>query len=225
MTRLAATLAAAFALALAIPLTLSAQTAIGGELTPFRDTSMLKLPPGERAAIFDFEDLECPACAHAFPITHMAIEKYKIKLIRHDFLIQGHPWSPTAATIARYLQDKVSPEVAEQYRRDIFQNQMGIASKDDLEGYSRKWFSSHKLQMPFVVDPTGRFGLEVQADCNLGDRLGVRETPTIIVLGPRGWIQVKNIEQLYVAIDEVLAQKPLPTAAVHKTTTSTSKPK
>ncbi len=215
-----ATVALACVVALAAPSLLHAQVAVGGQVTPFRDTSMLKLPAGEKAAIFDFEDLECPACAHAFPITHLAIEKYKIPLIRHDFLIPGHPWSPTAAVTARYLQDKVSPVVAEQYRRDVFANQMSIAGKDDLEAFTRKWFTGHKLQEPFVMDPNGLFTQEVQQDCNLGDRLGVHETPTIIVLGPRGWIQVKNVEQLYSAIDEALAQSPVKPAAhtAHKTT-------
>jgi len=212
MTRFSAVLA----FVLAVPAVLSAQTAVGGEVTPFRDTSMLVLPKGDKVAIYDWEDLECPACANAFPITHMAIEKYHIKLIRHDFLIPGHPWSPTAAVIARYLQDKVKPEVAEQYRRDVFQNQSGIGSKDDLEAYSRKWFNTHNIPFPFVVDPSGLLTQEVEADVNLGNRLGLHETPTIIVVGPRAWIQVKNVEQLYVAIDEALAQKPLPTTAVHK---------
>jgi protein-disulfide isomerase len=199
-------LALAAALALAVPVASRAQTAVGGQVTNFRDTSMLKLPAGDRAAIFDFEDLECPACAHAFPITHTAIERYHIPLIRHDFIIPQHTWSRQAAITARYLQDKVSPEVAEQFRRDTFAAQMSIAGPDDLQNYTRKWFATHKIPQPFEIDPSGRFAAEVQADCTLGDRLGLHETPTIIVLAPHGWIQVKDVTQLYSAIDEALAQ-------------------
>ncbi len=208
--------ALAAALALAVPGAAHAQTAVGGQVTNFHDTSMLKLPAGDRAAIYDFEDLECPACAHAFPITHAAIERYHIPLIRHDFIIPSHTWSRQAAITARYLQDKVSPEVAEQYRRDVFANQMSIASPDDLQNFTRKWFASHKIPQPFEVDPSGRFAAEVQADCTLGERLGVHETPTIIVLAPHGWIQVKDVTQLYSAIDEAMAQSPAKPAA-HKT--------
>ncbi len=39
---------------------------------------MVKPPAGARVAIYEFEDLECPACAHAYPIVHAAIDKYKI---------------------------------------------------------------------------------------------------------------------------------------------------
>jgi protein-disulfide isomerase len=199
----------ALALTLAVPTALKAQNAVPpGQGDAFKDTSMLKLPAGQRAAIFDFEDLECPACARAFPITHSAIDHYKIPLLRHDFLIPGHIWSRDAAITARYLQDKVSPELAEQFRRDVFANQVSIASKDDLQAYTRKWFQTHNQQLPFVMDPSGRFIAEVQADDTLGQRLGVRETPTIIVLAPHGWIQVKDITQLYSVIDSALAETP-----------------
>jgi protein-disulfide isomerase len=211
--------ALAAAIALTVPSALQAQTAVGGQVSNFRDTSMLKLPAGDKAAIFDFEDLECPACAHAFPITHAALDRYKIPLIRHDFIIPSHTWSRQAAITARYLQDKVSPQTAEEFRRDVFASQTSIAGPDDLQAYTRKWFSSHKIPQPFEIDPSGRFAAEVQADCTLGDRLGLHETPTIIVLAPHGWIQVKDVSQLYSAIDMALAQsagqKPAPAHKAH----------
>jgi protein-disulfide isomerase len=218
MNRLA-TLALAAALVSASPAVLHAQNAIpAGQGDVFKDTSMLKLPAGQRAAIFEWEDLECPACAHAFPITHGAIEHYKIPLYRHDFVIPGHIWSRDAEITARYLQDKVSPETAEQFRRDVFAAQISIASKDDLQAFTQKWFAAHHLQMPFVMDPAGRFAAEVQADVTLADRLGLRETPTIIVLSPHGWTQVKDINQLYFAIDQALAQTASSKPTAHKTT-------
>lgn len=213
---------AQFALAAALSLTLTtaveAQNAVPpGRGDPFKDTSMLKLPAGQKAAIYDFEDLECPACARAFPITHAAIEHYKIPLYRHDFLIPGHIWSRDAALTARYLQDKVSPEVAEKYRGDVFAHQITIASRDDLQTYTRNWFAANKLQQPFAVDPSGRFAAEIQADITLADRLGVRQTPTIIVLAPNGWTQVIDITQLYTVIDNALAQTPTRSAPSHAT--------
>ena len=221
MTRFAR-IALAAAIALALPAGFSGvlhaqESAPPGQGQAFRDTSMLKLPAGQKAAIFDFEDLECPACAHAFPITHAAVERYKIPLIRHDYLIPGHMWSKDAAVTARYLQDKVSPTLAEEYRRDVFANQMSIASKDDLQAFTRKWFQTHGQQMPFVMDPTGRFIAEVQSDVSLGERLGVRKTPTIIVLSPHGWTEIVDVSKLYTVIDEALAESPAP-AAKRRTT-------
>ncbi len=181
----------------------------------FKDTAILKeaeatLPAGKKVAIYDFEDLECPACAHAFPIVHEAVERYKIPLIRHDFPLAQHYWSRDAAITARYLQDKVSKEAAEQYRRDVFANQNAIASKDDLNSYTRKWFAEHKQvgNIPFVMDPSGLFAAEVQADSRLGERIGLIHTPTIFVLYPRGWVQVTDVSQLYTVLDNAIAQSP-----------------
>ena len=175
---------------------------------PYKDTSVLKVPAGARVAIYDFEDLECPACSHAFPIVHAAIERYHIPLIRHDFPLQMHVWSRDAAITARYLQDKVSPQTAEQFRGDVFKSQANISSKDDLQSYTRKWFESHKLQMPFVMDPSGRFAAEVQADQTLGERIGLQHTPTIFVLYAKGWVEVQDVTQLYSVIDNALAASP-----------------
>jgi protein-disulfide isomerase len=213
MTRLSA-LAFAATLVLSAPVVLNAQNSVPpGQGQGFKDTSMLKLPAGQRAAIFDFEDLECPACSHAFPVTHTAVEHYKIPLYRHDFLIPGHQWSRDAAITARYLQDKVSPEMAEKFRGDVFAAQQSIASKDDLQAFTQKWFGAHGQQVPFAADPSGRFMAEIQSDITLGERLGVHKTPTIVVLSPKGWTEVVDLTQLYVVIDAALAETPAKASA------------
>src|ERR1700734_903972 len=163
--------------ALALSLTAvsaKAQIAVPSSQQPdhFRDTSMLVPPPGAKVAIIEWEDLQCPACAHAFPFVHMAVDHYKIPLVRYDFLIPGHMWSREAAIYARYLQDKVSPELATQYRREVFASQFQIA-------------------------PTGELARQVNAEVALGNKLGLTETPTIVVVTPKGWIQVKDVSDMY----------------------------
>jgi protein-disulfide isomerase len=206
---------ATFTVAVLLSPAVLAQSAVGGKGDTFKDTSILKLPAGQRAAILEFEDLECPACAHAAPIVKQAIDKYKIPLLRHDFPLSQHIWSRDAAVLARYLQDKVNPELAEQYRLDVFANQTSISSKEDMQNFSRSWFQKHGQVMPFSLNPV--FAAEVQSDATLGERLGVQHTPTIMVLGPRGWVQIVDIAQLYSVIDTTLAETP---AAVVKPTSS-----
>ena len=172
----------------------------------FKDTSMVKPPIGARVAIYEFEDLECPACARAFPIVHAAIERYKIPLVRHDFPLKMHIWSFDAAVTARYLQDKVSLKIAEDFRRDVFANQMSIASKDDLETFTRRWFQTHGQSMPFVMDPSGLFAQEVRSDYTLGERIGLTQTPTIFVVTNKGWIQIMDPTLLYQTIDTAMAE-------------------
>jgi protein-disulfide isomerase len=166
---------------------------------------MLKPPAGAKVAVFEWEDLECPACAHAFPFVHQAVAHYHIPLQRYDFLIPGHVWSHEGAVYARWMQDKISPDVATDYRRQVFASQFRIASQDDLKQFTQTFLQQHGKQMPFVVDPTGEFDREVQADVELGRKLGLNETPTIIVVSPHQWIQVKDVSQLYAAIDQAEA--------------------
>ena len=184
----------------------SAQTSVPpNQVSSFKDTSIFKPPVGSKVAILEFEDLECPACAHAFPIVHVAINQYHIPLVRHDFPLKMHIWSHDAAVIARYIQDKISPDLAMEYRREVFASQYQISSKDDLHNFTQKFFTANHQQMPFVIDPTGQFTREVDADEMLGEKVGLQETPTIIVVTNKGWIQVKDVSQLYSAIDQAEA--------------------
>ncbi len=177
-----------------------------GKGNSFRDTSMVKPPAGAKVAIYEFEDLECPACARAFPIIHAAVEHYKIPLVRHDFPLKMHVWSLDAAITARYLQDKVSPKTAETFRGDVFASQTAIASKDDLANFTRHWFQTHGLNMPFVMDPAGLLAAEVQADYTLGERIGLSQTPTIFVVSNKGWTQIMDPSLTYQTIDAALAE-------------------
>ena len=204
-------------LLLTLPLAARAQESVPpGTGDRFKDTSPLKLPAGARVAIYEFEDLECPACSRAFPVVHAAIDRYKIPLIRHDFPLPQHTWSRDAAITARYLQDKVSPQTAEEYRRDVFASQAGINSLDDQHAFTRHWFTEHHLQMPFALGPDSLFAAEVQADYTLGERIGLIHTPSIFVLYSKGWVQVTEVTQLYTTLDSALAQSPTPAPATAK---------
>jgi len=186
----------------------------GTTLETFKDTSMLKPPAGAKVAICVFEDLQCPACAQAYPVEHQAAAHYNIPIVRRDFPLPGHIWSFDAAVWARYLQDKVSPKTADDYRSAVFAAQRGIASKDDMLKVTRNFFQTHGLQMPFVPDPTGQFKKEVEADRDLGDKLGVKFTPSITVVTQHEWVHVTEIDSLYATIDELMAKvKAEPSAA------------
>src|SRR5882757_2891608 len=206
----------AAALLLALPASVLAQSA-------YRDTSMLRAPAGVPVAIYEFEDLECPACAHAFPVVHAAVEKYKIPLIRHDFPLKMHIWSFDAAVIARYIQDKISPQAAEDYRRAVFASQQSIASKEDLTAFTQKYFQSHGRALPMIVDPNGLFAAEVRADQTLGERINLHQTPSIFIVTQKGFTEVTDVTQLYAMVDTAIADNPAPAKAAAKPRTTAHK--
>lgn len=148
----------------------------------FRDTTVLRPPQGSNVALIVFEDLGCPACARAHPYEMQTVEKTHVKLLRYDFPLPAHIWTFDGAVFARYIQEKVSPKLADQFRSDVFASQSMINSKDDIYQFTAQWLKSHGHTMPAKVDPNGQFAKEVQADVDLGQRLNVEFTPTVVVV-------------------------------------------
>lgn len=195
---------AVFSAALAAAVSAGAQTSVPpNQVSPFKDTSMLKPPAGQKVAILEWEDLECPACGHAFPIVHEALNHYHIPIVERDFPLNMHIWSKKAALYARYMHDKISPDFALEYRREVFASQYRLSSQDDLDQFTRTYMSKAGKQLPFAFDPI--FQKEIDEDFHLGEKLGINETPTIIVATSKHWIQVKDVSQLYNAIDQAMA--------------------
>jgi protein-disulfide isomerase len=176
---------------------------------PVQDTSALKPPAGARVAIVEFDDLECPACAHANPILKAAAAKYNIPWIRHDFLIPSHIWSRNAAIRARWF-DTQSKALGDEYRDEVFANQTYIYNLAMLSQFTEKFAQSHGIAMPFAIDPQGKLEAEVQADNDLGKRTGITMTPSIFIVTANSkgapFIRVNNVDQdLYQDIDQAMA--------------------
>lgn len=192
----------------------------------FVDTSILRPPTGAKVAIIVFEDLGCPHCAVAHPIELQAAEQLHVPIVRYDYPLAYHIWTFEGAVCARYLQEKVSPKVAEQFRADVFASQSMIESKEDIQHFMQHWMQQHGLTMPAAIDPTGALAAKVQADYNLGVRLNIGETPTLVVVSRDNYQIVcgndnaRDPKQLFPVIRAALTQTgpaPAPTAA-HKST-------
>ena len=178
--------------------------------TQIKDASALKPPPGARVAIVEFDDLECPACAHANPILKKASEQYRIPWIRHDFLIPAHIWSRNAAIRARWF-DTQRKGLGDEYRDAVFANQNSIYNLAMLSQFTEKFARDHGIALPFAIDPLGKLEAEVQADSDLARRMGLTLTPSIFVVmaGSKGspYIQVQHVDtDLYPAIDQAMRQ-------------------
>src|SRR5260370_16222776 len=149
------------------PLALQAQFLGTNPPNVFHNLDSLKPPAGSKAAIVVFEDLGCPACAHAHAIELDAAKRANVPLLRYDFPIAGHIWTFQGAVCARYIQNKVSRQLADQYRGDVFVAQSSIGSKEDIERFTQLWLQRHGRKMPFVIDPDGSLAKAVQADYDL----------------------------------------------------------
>lgn len=165
--------------------------------------SVLRPPKGSPLALVVFEDLQCPQCARAAPLLAQASQTYKIPLVQYDFQLPMHNWSMNAAIIARYF-DTHSKPTGDAFRLYIFEHQREIFP-DNLRGFAEKFAADHKIELPFVVDPEGKFNALVVADRDLGKSINVDHTPTIYVVSNRRtgtpYVEVKDLSQLYATID------------------------
>ncbi|MGA9304079.1 MAG: thioredoxin domain-containing protein [Candidatus Sulfotelmatobacter sp.] len=168
----------------------------------------LRPPKGAQVAIVVFEDLQCPQCRRVSPILEQASKTYKIPLVRHDFPLPGHNWSYDAAVIARYF-DENSKALGNEFRDYIFANQFEI-NPQNLRGYAEKFGSDHKVGLPFVIDPQGKFAAEVNADRDVGKAIKLEHTPTVYVVSTRHperpYVEMKDASQLYALIDAMMKE-------------------
>jgi len=176
--------------------------------TQVRDPSALKPPAGARVAIVEFEDMECPDCARANPLLREAAAKYKIPLLRHDFPLPMHAWSMQAAVNARWFDTK-SKALGDEYRDQVFANQISIVTLDSLRQFTDKFAKSHSVVFPFAPDPQGTLTSAVKTDYALGQRIGIEHTPTIWVVSTSSksapFVEVLDRSKLYQMIDQALA--------------------
>lgn len=177
--------------------------------TQVHDASALKPPAGHTVAIIEFYDLQCPLCAQTNPQLIAAANQYKIPWMRHDFLIPGHNWSPQAAINARFF-DARSEKLGNDYRDFIFANQNSIETPVDLRTWTQKFAQAHGVALPFAIDPMGKFAAEIQADIDLGRRIGIKHTPTIFIVASGGhapsYTEVVDPGRLFQTIDQVIAE-------------------
>lgn len=209
---------AVIALSLTAATTVVAQAA-GPQPTKVQDTSALHPPKGATVAIVEFSDLECPACAHANPVLKDAAAKYKIPWVRRDYLIPAHPWSKTAAVNARWF-DTLGNGAGDAYRDAIFASQQTIYNVNVLARFTENFASSHKIALPFAIDPQSKLAGLVMADDDLGKKTGIQHTPTIFIVykGSKGdqYLEVENADRdLYRTIDMALAEAKQAAPAVH----------
>jgi protein-disulfide isomerase len=175
-----------------------------------KDAAELKPPAGAHVAIVEFDDLECPTCAHFNPLLKQAAAKYGVPWIRHDYIIPYHNWSRSAAAKARWFDTK-SKTLGDEYRDEVFASQPDIYNLGALSRFTQQFAAAHGVTLPMDMDPQNKFDAAVQADTDLGKRTGVDATPTIFVVAATAkgvtYKQVLDPDRdLYRMIDEAQAE-------------------
>jgi len=193
---------ASFAVFCGLLLTVAANVCAVAQNTP----EVLRPPKGSQVAIVVFEDLQCPMCRRTAPLVEQASKTYKIPVVRHDFPLPMHNWSYQAAVMARYF-DSHSKALGNEFRDYIFENQLEV-NPQNLRAFAEKFAAAHKVDFPFVIDPSGKLASQVNADRDLGTAIKLSHTPTVYIVSSRNpskpYLEVKDNTQLYATIDAMM---------------------
>jgi protein-disulfide isomerase len=179
--------------------------------TNVKDSAPLHPPAGYRVAIVEWQDLECPDCARAFPIVSEAVNQTHVPWVEHDFPLKFHKWSFDAAVDARYIDSVKGHAVGDEFRGQVFAAQMYLHSKDDIKTFAQKFAAQHGMAWPFLVDPSGKLTADVTADYALGEKVGIDHTPTIWVVtngrnGAAQFTEVTDRSKLVPMINQAIQQ-------------------
>jgi hypothetical protein len=119
-----------------------------------------------------------------------------------------HAWSFQAAVNARWFDTK-SKALGDEYRDQVFANQISIVTLDALRQFTDKFAQAHNVALPFAIDPQGALANEVKTDYALGQRIGIEHTPTIWVVTANSkgapFVEVLDRSKLYQMIDQAIA--------------------
>jgi len=172
-----------------------------------QDAALLRPPKGASVAIVVFQDLQCPKCRSDALVEEQAARAHNVPLVRHDFPLPMHNWSFTAAVMARYF-DSLGKDLGNQFRDYIFQHQPEI-TPDNLQNFAQKFAAEHKVELPFVIDPEGKFTAQVNADKELGRKINIQHTPTIFVVSNKNpakpFVEVSDSSQLFQTVEAMQA--------------------
>jgi hypothetical protein len=171
------------------------------------DASILTPPEGAPIALAMFADLQDPECARAFAVVSEVAAAHNIPLMMHDFPLPRHNWAFEAAVWARYF-DVTSPALGTEFRKFIYANQTQI-THDNLQHWVQKFGDSTKASVSLSSKLNDKLAELVNADFNLGQRIGVEHPLTIWVVSNTGVSkplvdEVKDRAQLNQMIEDML---------------------
>jgi len=145
--------------------------------------------------IVEFADLGCPTCQKMAPQVKEFIEKYpgKVRLVYRHFLIDQHEMSPTAAAMAEIAADKGR---FWDYTRALMAGMDGneIHDVEPILSAARAAGLDPKDMLPRLQDTNDPVYQRISDDRKVADAIGVKGTPTFILMVPGKDPQIMQTE-------------------------------
>lgn len=157
-------------------------------------------PDDAKVTVVEYSDFQCPYCTKAAAVVKKLKENYadKVRFVFRQYPLPMHPDAPLAseAALAAHEQGKFWP-----MHDKLFENQRAL-SREDLEKYAQEiGLNMGKFKEALDSD---EYADEVKRDMELGQKVGVSGTPTMIV-GTKRVANPTDYATVSKMIDEQLA--------------------
>jgi protein-disulfide isomerase len=135
--------------------------------------------------IVEFSDFQCPSCRRASGWVDPIVKQHegKVRYVRFDLPLTGHPWAFPAALAGRAIY-RQKPELFWDYKKSVYENQDTL-NPFTFWDWARGWAEDHELDLTKYDADLQNADLRAEIFQGAGLALSndVRATPTYIVNG------------------------------------------
>ena len=135
--------------------------------------------------ILEFSDFQCPSCKRSSGYADAVLAKHadKVRYIRYDLPLAGHPWAFPAALVGRAIY-RQKPDLFWEYKKTVYANQEKLNAFTFWD-WARAWAEDHELDMTKYDADLHDAELKTQILTGAGTAFSndIRATPTYMVNG------------------------------------------
>ena len=153
------------------------------------ETLMAKSPAKGAAdgpvTIVEFSDFQCPSCRRSTGYADAILAKHpgKVRYVRFDTPLAGHPWAFPAALAGRAIH-RQKPDLFWEYKKTVYDNQDTLTAFTFWD-WARAWAEDHDLDLARYDADLNNAELKAEILKGVGTAFSndVRATPTYMVNG------------------------------------------
>jgi protein-disulfide isomerase len=135
--------------------------------------------------ILEFSDFQCPSCKYASGYAEAVVAKHgdKVRYVRYDLPLNGHPWAFPAALVGRAIH-RQKPDLFWDYKKTVYANQENFNAFTFWD-WARAWAEDHDLDLAKYDADLNNAEIKTQILTGAGNAFSndVRATPTYMVNG------------------------------------------
>ncbi|HVE70740.1 MAG TPA: thioredoxin domain-containing protein [Thermoanaerobaculia bacterium] len=135
--------------------------------------------------VLEFSDFQCPSCRYSSGYADAVMAKFgdRVRYVRYDLPLNGHPWAFPAALAGRAIY-RQKPDLFWDYKKAVYANQESLNAFTFWD-WARAWAEDHDLDMSKYDADLNNAEIKSQLMTGVGHAFSndVRATPTYMVNG------------------------------------------